>query len=86
MNNKQIRRIAFSYTPETCPAVDLHIDETVDSFIEYFGDEYAEYITSRLDELRELIKADGTILLREGMISAIVDYEERIERMERDGD
>lgn len=86
MPDKAIRKIAFSYAPETCPAVDLHVDETIDSLIEFFGDEYAEYVTSRLDELRELVKADGTILLREALISAIVDYEEKIADMERNGD
>lgn len=86
MPDRAIRKIAFSYAPETCPAVDLHVDEAIDSLIEFFGDRHAEYITSRLDELREKVKADGTILLREALISAIVDYEEKIADMVRNGD
>ncbi len=83
MDNKQIRKIAFSYTPETCPAVDQHIDDAIDNLITLFGDDYAEAITDVMDDLREMIKADGTIPLREGMISVIVDYEERLAAAEK---
>lgn len=78
MDHKEIRKIAFKYVPETCPAVDLHIDETIDTLIGYFGEQDAEYITDQLDELRDLVKADGTILLRGGLIEAIADYEQKL--------
>ena len=78
MTNKEIRKIAFSYVPETCPAVDQHIDDTIDDLIHHMGEDYADYITDVMDTLRERIKADGTILLREGLISAIVDYEDKL--------
>ena len=42
------------------------------------GEDYADFITDVMDTMRERIKADGTILLREGLISAIVDYEDKL--------
>lgn len=80
LENKEIRRIVFRYAPETCPAVDLHFDDLTDTLIAMYGDGEAEAITEAVDNTREKVKADGTIVLREAMIDMAHDYESRLEK------
>ncbi|MEG0160894.1 MAG: hypothetical protein RR877_10350 [Aurantimicrobium sp.] len=76
MTDKAIRKLAFSYAGETCPAVDSWFDYLTDELVEKFGGEDEDtiaLITERVDDCRERVKADGTILLRDAMYSMAVD-------------
>lgn len=80
MTDKAIRKIVYSYAAETCPAVDGHFDDLVDSLCAKLGSTSRadQIITELVDEIREKVKADGTILLRDAMFSMAADYEVRI--------
>ncbi len=76
MTDKAIRKLAFSYASETCPAVDSWFDYLIDELVEKFGndnEDVVEWITERVDDCRERVKADGTILLRDAMYSMACD-------------
>lgn len=73
MTDKAVKKLAFSYASETCPAVDSWFDYLTDELVEHFGEAEAAFITERVDDCRERVKADGTILLRDAMYSMACD-------------
>lgn len=79
MSRKDLRKITYSYEPETCPVVDSWFDWLIDELIEYIGESEAEALTKMVDDTRERVKADGTVKLREAMI----DMAEHMQDLER---
>lgn len=82
MKDKKLKKIVFSYASETCPTVDSWFDYLIDELVEHCGEDSAEAITQMVDECREKVKADGTILLRNAMYDMaadMVDLEDRLE-------
>lgn len=76
MTDKAVKKLAFSYAGETCPAVDSWFDYLTDELVEMFGcddDDTIALITELVDDCRERVKADGTIVLRDAMYSMACD-------------
>lgn len=70
MRHKALKKIVFGYCEETCPDVDNHFDSLIDELTVLVGgedDDLVINLTHLVDLCRELVKADGTIKLRDAM-------------------
>ncbi|WQZ00930.1 hypothetical protein [Stenotrophomonas phage StenR_269] len=83
MKDKKLKKIVFSYASETCPTVDSWFDYLIDELVEYCGEDSAESITQMVDECREKVKADGTILLRDAMYAMAADMADVQDEVDR---
>lgn len=79
MEHRQLKKIVFGYADETCPAVDAHFDNLIDELSIMCGGEDDDLIvnlTQAVDVCRELVKADGTIRLRDAMFVMAGDMQD----------
>lgn len=79
MRHRELKKVVFSYADETCPAVDAHFDSLIDELTVLCGgedDDLIINITQVVDVCRELVKADGTIRLRDAMFCMAGDMQD----------